>query len=349
MKITKILKINPIKPEEELIEEASTVLKSGGLVAFPTETVYGLGAYSFNENALKKIYKTKGRESDNPLIVHIASDCEISTVAKNLSSKDKLYMEKFWPGPLTLILEKHDDIPSVVTAGLKTVAVRCPKHPIAQALLQATGPIAAPSANISGKPSPTSANHVIDDLMGLVDIIIDGGSCTLGLESTVIDSSKNKILRPGSITDIDLSQFGIEKTKLNIYKKDNEEQPLSPGQKHKHYAPNAKTTLVIGTRENSIEKIKKLIKSAPNAKDIGILTTDENLDIYENTGAKLISLGKEDDPAKIAANLYNCLRQFDQEKNKNIEQIYIQGHFDNNGLFLPILDRLVRAASYDII
>lgn len=349
VKTTKILKINPTNPEPELIEEAVAVIKSGGLVAFPTETVYGLGANAFDQGAIKKIYETKGRESDNPLIIHIASEHEIDNVAKNPSPKDKTYMEEFWPGPLTLILKKHEKIPYNVTSGLETVAVRCPKHPVAKALIKSAGPIAAPSANISGKPSPTNAQHVINDLFGKVDIIIDGGPCTVGLESTIVDANQKLILRPGSITDVHLSDFGAVKIKLNLDPENNQQTPTSPGQKHKHYAPNAKTTLVIGTKEKSIEKINELINSAQSAQNIGILTTDESLNGYIDSKVTLVSLGKEGDPIGIAANLYNCLRLFDQPENNHIEQIYIQGHFNNYGLYLPILDRLVRASNYDII
>ena len=354
-KATIILKIDPSHPESELIEQAATVLKQGGLVAFPTETVYGLGALALDVTATSGIFKAKGRHSDNPLIVHVADAEQLNNLVSEVSPTTQACMNHFWPGPLTLVMPKQAHVPQVVTAGLDTVAVRCPMHPVARALIQAAGPIAAPSANLSGKPSPTTAQHVIEDLFGIVDIIIDGGSATVGLESTVVDPALGAILRPGSVTYADLQSVGINisETKLNMTPKPSDEQPTSPGQKYKHYAPNAKAMLVLGTADSTTDFIKSQLVTQAEACHIAVLTTDVHLDSFCNllSAPLTVSLGSAQDLRTIAANLYGCLRDFDTPQHQHITQIYVQAdfHHQDDPLALSIMDRLVRACSYDIV
>ncbi|MCL1936247.1 MAG: L-threonylcarbamoyladenylate synthase [Defluviitaleaceae bacterium] len=337
---TKIIKINSVSPEKEKIYNCVETLKSGGTVVFPTETVYGIGAYAFNPNSIKKIFLAKGRPSDNPLIVHCNFD-NINYVCSNITDKEKLYMDKFWPGPLTIILPKNENLPNIALANLPTVAVRIPNNKIALEIVNLAGPIAAPSANLSGKPSPTSTQHVIDDLFGKVDIIIDSESSTIGLESTVIDVNKKIILRPGHITKEDLSIFG-DNFYFDFSSKENK-APSSPGQKYKHYAPNAKTIIITGFKDNVIQKIKEFIYTHIR-ENIGILCTDETINEYENIFK--ISLGSITKPKDLCRNLYNALRVFDK---MGIKEIYIENFYPKTGIFLSLLDRLVKASSYNIL
>lgn len=350
-KATIILSIDPTNPEPELIEQAASVLRRGGLVAFPTETVYGLGALALDESAVLGIYQAKGRHSDNPLIVHVTDTSALESVVREVSPVAQACVDHFWPGPLTLILPKQEHVPQVVTAGLDTVAVRSPMHPIARALIAAAGPIAAPSANLSGKPSPTTAEHVIQDLFGIVDVIIDGGSATVGLESTVVDPALGAILRPGSVTHQDLQAVGVHMSPapLQMSAKPSHEQPTSPGQKHKHYAPNAKATLVLGTTQSTTSYIKSQLASHSEPNAIAVLSTHEHLESY--AGSLTVSLGREQDLPDIAANLYARLRDFDTPQHEHIAHIYVQASFhdSHNPLSLSIMDRLIRACSYNVI
>lgn len=347
--VTRILTIHPEQPEPELIEQAARVLKQGGLVAFPTETVYGIGALATHETAIAGIYQAKGRQSDNPLIVHIGHPTELDGLVRGINPLAQACIDGFWPGPLTLVLPKQPQVSSVICAGLDTVAIRCPMHPIARALIAAAGPIAAPSANLSGKPSPTTAAHVQQDLWGKVDLIIDGGPATVGLESTVIDPIQGAILRPGSITHAHLQLAGIAITKNNLLMtpKPSHEQPTSPGQKHKHYAPNAHATLVLGSAQTSTQFIKRQLMSQADPHQMAVLTSDNHVVSY--TGHTVMSFGQ--DLTTIAANLYSCLRAFDTQAYQHITQIYVQADFDQQAhpLALSIMDRLIRACNYDVI
>ena len=232
------------------IEAASEIIKNGGIIAFPTETVYGLGGSAFNEKAVLKIFLAKGRPSDNPLIVHISNENQLKAVVSKLPEDALKLKEAFWPGPFTMILPKTDEVPGVVSANLPTIGVRMPRSEVALKLIDLSGPIAAPSANISGKPSPTKASHVVDDLKGKIDALIEGEDCFFGIESTVYDVSERAILRPGSIT-----KEAIETVIGPINSPSNElvTSPKSPGQKYKHYCPKAKLTIVKGFVENIIE------------------------------------------------------------------------------------------------
>jgi len=252
---TRIVKINFKNPEISKIKEAANIIKMGGLVAFPTETVYGLGANGLDRKAVKKIFLVKGRPQDNPLILHISEIKQIYFLVNEIPNNAKKLIKRFWPGPLTIIFKKTKIVPDIVTCGLDTVAIRMPDNKIALELIEFAGvPIAAPSANISGRPSPTNAKHVAEDLMGSIDMLIDGGSVNIGIESTVIDLTQNPpvILRPGKIT-----QKQIEKIigKLQDKKEEFIETPKSPGMKYRHYSPDAKVIIVKDVKE--IKKLRK--------------------------------------------------------------------------------------------
>ncbi|MBD3249941.1 threonylcarbamoyl-AMP synthase [Candidatus Woesearchaeota archaeon] len=249
---TKIIKINPKNPEISKIEIASKILKKGGLVAFPTETVYGLGANGLNKIAVKKSFVAKGRPQDNPLILHVSDINQVNSLVKDIPDKAKTLMDKFWPGPLTIIFKKSKLVPDIVTCGLDSVAIRMPKNKIALELINSSGcPISAPSANLSGKPSPTNAAHVIDDLKNKIDVIIDGGQVEIGIESTVLDLTQKipSISRPGKITKENLEKV-IGDIKENVKSK----KPRSPGMKYKHYSPNAEVIII-----NEEEDLKKIL------------------------------------------------------------------------------------------
>ena len=257
--------------DDNEIAEAGEILRNGGLVAFPTETVYGLGASAFDSDAAKKIYAAKGRPSDNPLIVHICDKGQIKDIAEEIPESAKKVIDNFMPGPVTIILKKKSVVPNDVTAGLNTVAIRFPLHETAQKLIKAAGvPIAAPSANLSGKPSPTKAKHVVKDMTGRIDAIIDGGECNVGVESTIVDFTGEKpvILRPGGVTYDDLKGIGldVEIDKNILHSIAADEVPKCPGMKYKHYAPNAEVTVVEGEKDAVQSKIKELLEQCKNVK-----------------------------------------------------------------------------------
>ena len=263
---TIIRKVDKHNIDMQIMQEAGEILKKGGLVAFPTETVYGLGANALDEEAAKKTYAAKGRPSDNPLIVHIATLEDLEKVAKNISKDVEALANRFWPGPLTMIFEKTDIVPYGTTGGLDTVAVRMPSDPIARELILAGGGfVSAPSANTSGRPSPTTAEHVSEDLSGKIDMIIDGGSVDIGLESTILDMTVNPpmILRPGAITaemfEEVIDHVTIDETILGIETK---KAPKAPGMKYRHYAPKAKLTIVEGNIREEVLAIRQLVYEA---------------------------------------------------------------------------------------
>ena len=340
---TKIVKIDKDNINKREIEELGKIIASGGLVAFPTETVYGLGANAYDSEAVKKIYKAKGRPSDNPLIVHFADIESIKEAVFEITTDAELLLSHFSPGPLTVILKKSDKIPASITAGLDTVAVRIPSDKIARELIKAAKvPIAAPSANLSGKPSPTTPHHVIDDLMGRVDAIIDGGDCDVGLESTVIDMSKSipVILRPGGITPNDIKKLipniEIDKHILNAVKEN--EIPKCPGMKYKHYAPDADVTVIEGNAKNIKKKIDELLLSSKNIK-IGVITVtnqEYNADLVINAG----SSNKE-----YAKNLFRILREFDEQ---NIDVVFAEFIYDEE-FGLAVKNRLYKSAGNKVI
>lgn len=343
---TKILKINPDNIDKELLNEAVKVIGDGGNVAFPTETVYGLGANGLNEDAIKKIYIAKGRPSDNPLILHISHKDQIIPLVKEISEIANILIGKFWPGPLTIILKRSKIVPDIVTAGLDTVAIRMPDHPIALELISKSNvPIAAPSANTSGKPSPTKANHVIQDMMGRIPLIIDGGNTGVGLESTVLDLSTNipRILRPGGVTFEELKKVMSNVVQdESIISKDI--KPKSPGQKYRHYAPKAEMLLFTGDIQDIINKINTEIeKNILQGKKVGIMATEETKDKY-NKAIVLVS-GSRKKPETIAANLFSTIRELDKEE---VDIILAEGIYTDD-IGMAIMNRMIKAADGKII
>ena len=345
---TKVIKVNPINPEEELIKEAAELIKDGKLVAFPTETVYGLGANGLDGEASSRIFTAKGRPQDNPLILHISSLEELKPLVKSIPKEAEIIAERFWPGPITMIFERSSLISDVITAGLDTVAIRMPKHPVASALIKASGvPIAAPSANTSGRPSPTQAEHVIEDLYGKIDMIIDGGATGVGLESTVLDltSDRPTILRPGGVTLEDLRPIIPDVTlDLSIIKDGENIIPKSPGQKYRHYAPKADMIVYCGDVEDIVKAINKKAKElVENGKKVGIMATDETKDKYQE--GMVISVGNRRDKRTIAHNLFNILRKFDEKK---VNVILAEG-VEFQGIGIAIMNRMKKASGGNII
>ena len=328
---------------EKDINTAGGIIADGGLVAFPTETVYGLGASAFDTGAAKKIYAAKGRPSDNPLIVHIADKLQLSDIAAEIPNEAKIVIDKFMPGPITVILKKKPSVPDTVTAGLQTVAIRFPSNETAQRLIKAAGvPIAAPSANLSGKPSPTSAAHVIADMAGRIDAIIDGGACDVGVESTIVDftGDKPEILRPGGVTYDDLKAAGLDIIiNKNILKSIGaNEVPKSPGMKYKHYAPNAEVTVVEGEKDAVQKKIKELLKGV-DGKTAGVLA------MYgaEYDDAVILTAGESN--KEYAKNLFSALREFD---NLGVEIVFAE-FCEKDGYGLAVKNRLYKAAAQRVI
>ncbi|WP_099360894.1 L-threonylcarbamoyladenylate synthase [Fredinandcohnia onubensis] len=325
------------------IKEAAELLQENEVVAFPTETVYGLGANALSDEAVAKIYAAKGRPSDNPLIVHISTMEQLHIIAQDISGQAERLIEEFWPGPLTLVLKKKENaVASKVTAGLETVAVRMPSHPVALALIAATGlPLAAPSANLSGKPSPTLAKHVADDLTGKIAGVLDGGATGVGLESTVLDCSGEVpiILRPGGVTKEQLEEVcGVVEVDQAILKED--EAPKSPGMKYKHYAPTAPLTIVNG----SMEFIQSLVKEKQaEGLKVGVLTTTEREKNY--SADKIIACGSREDLETVANRLYDVLRLFDES---NVDVIFSES-FPSEGIGQAIMNRLTKAAGHKLI
>ena len=327
---------------KNIIDTAASALKNGGLVVFPTETVYGLGGNALDSDAAKKIYAAKGRPSDNPLIIHVSDPSE----AENYCFTNELYYDlakAFMPGPLTVILPKRPIIPYSVTGGLDTVAVRCPSHPIARSLISASGfPIAAPSANISGRPSPTCAEFVIEDMNGRVDMIIDGGECDIGLESTIvkIDGNKLILLRPGAITCDALACVceNVSVADAVIGALAENERPLSPGMKYRHYAPDSPFVLVKGSDDDVLD----FFEMSVNNENCAILCYDEEINML--TGNKLIPIGGRNDLAHQAKVLFTSLRIADK---MGADVIY--AHLPPlDGLGLALYNRMIRAAAHTI-
>lgn len=330
-----------ISKNYELIKEAGNAIKDGKLVIFPTETVYGLGANGLDINAVSSIFLAKGRKTDNPLILHISDINMLKEIALNINELEKKLMDDFWPGPLTIVLDKTNKVPDVVTGNLNTVGVRMPSNEIAKKLIEYSNtPIAAPSANVSGKPSGTNIKDIIDELGDKVEYIINGGDTDIGLESTVIRVIDNKIniLRPGYITKEDLEKYGeviVDKHILNNIKI--EEKVLSPGMKYKHYAPNTKCVLVYSDDESKMINKMKEIESEYNRSII--LTRSKNILKFNNS----IAMG--DTLEEISHNIFKLLRLADKE---NVEIIIIEG-VENKELGLAIMNRLLRACSYNYI
>lgn len=345
---TKIAVINE-ENKKELIREAATIIKQGGIVAFPTETVYGLGADALNSSAVEKIFIAKGRPQDNPLIIHIAEKDDVKKYTKNIPSIADKIMERFWPGPLTILLEKEDVIPNVTTAGLNTVGVRMPSNEVARKLIKESGvPIAAPSANISGRPSPTDMERCVEDLSGRVDYILGDKKCEVGVESTIIDCSVYPpcILRPGGITLEDLRKID-EKIYIDpsILSKPKEDiKPKAPGMKYRHYAPKAKVIIIKGNLQKTIEKINDLmVHYIIEGKKVGVMATEETKASYNSKN--VISVGTRKDINTVAQNLFEVLRAFDD---KEVDIVLCES-FEENGVGVAVMNRLNKSAGYDII
>jgi len=321
------------------IIEAASYFKRGELVAFPTETVYGLGANAMSTAAVENIFIAKGRPSDNPLIVHIATKEQLHDIACDIPSVAYTLMDHFWPGPLTLVLPKKDAVSPSVTAGLNTVAVRMPNHPIALALIQASGlPIAAPSANRSGRPSPTTAKHVLDDLDGRIAAVVDGGATGVGVESTVIDCTSNipTILRPGGVTKEEIERV-IGAVDIDRALVEKEAVPKSPGMKYTHYAPKAPLVVVYGSPSFLQQVVNEKRASGFT---VGVLTTEERRDVYE--ADVVIACGQRSDLRTVAKQLYDALRTFDET---HVDMIYSEA-FPDEGIGVAIMNRLLKAAGY---
>ena len=346
---TKLIKIDSDDPNKEDMREAAEIIRSGGLVAFPTETVYGLGANALDPEASKRIYAAKGRPSDNPLIVHICRFEELLSIAKEVPPQAEKLADAFWPGPLTMIVWKNEKVPYETTGGMDTVAIRMPNHPVALALIDESGcMIAAPSANTSGKPSPTEAGHVALDLDGKIPMILDGGSVGIGIESTIIDLTEKvpMILRPGYITKEMLEEVLGEEVRIDpgIIAADSTKKPKAPGMKYKHYAPKADLVLVEGEQEAVVAKINALVreKQAAGLK-VGVVATDETESLYQ--ADYVVTIGARSDEDAIARHLYKILREFDDW---NVDAIYSES-FSTPRIGQAIMNRLMKAAGHQVI
>ncbi len=341
---TKIIKAENLASAEEGLREAADIIKRGGLVAFPTETVYGLGASALDSEAARKIYEAKGRPSDNPLIIHIASpdDFEKWCEVENPEALE-IIKRSFVPGPITVIQKKKSIIPDTVTAGMDTVAVRCPSDPIARRLIELSGvPVAAPSANTSGRPSPTRASHVIEDMMGRVDMIIDGGESEVGLESTIIMLTQDRVvlLRPGGITLEELEEkLGhIDVDKAVLERLADGERPLAPGMKYRHYAPEASVVALVGDDEKIVEFMRRELESA----EVGVICYREDA---VPDGERVRVIGSREYKGEIAHGLFDSLRYFDSLK--GVKTIYTRMP-DTDRLGLAIVNRLLKACGYTV-
>lgn len=340
---TEFIKIDPENIDMDAMRRAGEIIAGGGLVAFPTETVYGLGASAVDSGAAEKIYTAKGRPSDNPLIVHVCSFEQIEELAENIPAYAKKLMQSFMPGPLTLILKKKSCIPDEVTANMDTVGIRFPSNPVAAALIKCSGvPIAAPSANISGKPSPTTARDVMEDMNGKIECIIDGGSCSVGVESTILDASGERpvLLRPGGIT-VDMIKEICPELKIDSHVLKSvapDEQPKCPGMKYKHYAPDAEVTVIEGEMENVRAKINELLKEN-KGRVTGVLTMYDSA--YDD--AVIINAGRQN--SEYARNLFSDLREFDR---LGVEVVFAE-FCENDGVGLAVKNRLYKSAGGRVI
>ncbi len=325
------------------LKQASLIIKNGGLVAIPTETVYGLSANALNGKAVEKIFKAKGRPMDNPLIVHICNINDIYKLVSDFPEKARILAENFWPGALTMVLPKSNIIPFEVSAGLETVAIRFPSHPIAMKFIEECGcPLAAPSANLSGSPSPTTARHVMDDMNGKIDAVIDGGECDVGLESTVITLAENppRLLRPGGVTLEEMEKIighiEVDNAVLNALKEN--QKAASPGMKYKHYAPKAKVILLRGSDENYIDFVNNIIDNNTIA-----LCYDEDIPYIK---IKKMSYGIKNDYISQAHRLFSVLREIDKDESTKL--VYARCP-DTTGMALAVYNRIIRAAGFEVI
>lgn len=343
-----ILKIAPDDIQKEDISRAGRILLTGGLVAFPTETVYGLGGNGLDAKASEKIYRAKGRPSDNPLIIHIADMKHLEEIVMEVPKQARILAKQFWPGPLTMIFRKNEKVPAETTGGLPSVAVRMPDHPVALALIRAGGGyVAAPSANRSGRPSPTLAAHVAEDLGNAIDMIVDGGPVGIGIESTIVDFTEEipTILRPGYITSDMLREcIGQVNVDRGLIEENSDIQPKAPGMKYRHYAPRAALTIVEGEEQKVIMKINELVaKAIHDGRQVGIISTDETAGKYRAGVVK--SIGTRLEEETIARHLYEVLRQFDESE---VSYIYSEAYYTPR-MGQAIMNRLLKAAGHTVI
>lgn len=347
---TKLVRIeNGDEESEKALQEAARILRTGGLVAFPTETVYGLGANAWDETAAGKIYAAKGRPSDNPLIVHISSIGELKPLVTNIPEVGRRLADAFWPGPLTMIFPKNGRVPDTTTGGLATVAVRMPGDAVARRLIALAGvPVAAPSANLSGRPSPTTAQHVWEDMKGRIEMILDGGPVGIGVESTIVDVSGTVpvLLRPGAVT-LEMLKTVAKTVEIDAAlggKPDPDIRPKAPGMKYRHYAPKAELTLVEGEAGAVAAKINQLVKERmASGGRVGNICTEETRGNYPE--GLLRSVGKRSQEETIAHNLFAVLRDFDDLQ---VDCIYSES-FSREHLGYAIMNRLTKAAGYRMI
>lgn len=337
---TEILKIN--SPDDEKIKLVGKILREGGLAAIPTETVYGLAGNALDGSCARKIFAAKGRPSDNPLIVHISSLSQWDELVKEIPDSAKALAEAYWPGPLTIILPKSELIPDEVSGGLDTVAVRMPENEIARAIIESAGvPLAAPSANLSGKPSPTSASHVIDDMNGRIEAIVDSGDCNVGVESTVITlaTSPARLLRPGKITPEMLADVlgEIEIDDAVFDKLLDGKEAASPGMKYKHYSPDAPVVLLKGSFDSFAAYVNK------NAKEGTVVLCFEGEE--KEISVPCITYGKRNDPSSQAKHIFDALRRVDKMGAKQVFARFPE----NEGMGLAVFNRLLRAAAFNVI
>lgn len=343
-----IVKMSEDALQEDALRKAGEILKNGGLVAFPTETVYGLGGNALDPEASMKIYAAKGRPSDNPLIVHIAEMEKLEEIVTRIPEKARVLAEKFWPGPLTMILPKADKVPPETTGGLNSVAVRFPSDKIAQRLIvEAGGFVAAPSANTSGRPSPTTAEHVAEDLGDTIDMLLDGGQVGIGLESTIVDFTEEipVVLRPGYISLEMLQEIlGDVRMDRGLLIQDAGIRPKAPGMKYRHYAPKADLTIVEGETEAVVARINEAAREAEaEGRQIGIIATEETIHQYPYGIIK--NIGSRTEEETIAHNLYEVLREFDQ---CDVCAIYSEAFYTPR-MGQAIMNRLLKAAGHKVI
>lgn len=334
--------------DDRIMETAGRIIKEGGLVAFPTETVYGLGGDALNPDSSRKIYAAKGRPSDNPLIIHICRLEDIYKIVSDFPEKAKRLAKEFWPGPLTMVLPKSGIVPKETTGGLDTVAVRMPVDPIALSFIEAAGGyIAAPSANVSGRPSPTSSRYVEEDMCGRIEMIIDGGEVEIGLESTIVDLTGDipMLLRPGGITlEMLRTVLGEVTVDPTIMEGNLAGRPKAPGMKYKHYAPKGELTIVSGESQAVVLRINELVaEEMERGEKVGVIGTEENISFYKGNSIK--SVGRRDDEVSIAKHLYRILREFDDE---GVTRIYSES-FSTGGMGQAIMNRLLKAAGHQVL
>ncbi|MEM2265860.1 MAG: threonylcarbamoyl-AMP synthase [Hadesarchaea archaeon] len=347
---TIVLRVDPANPEPEKIALAAEKLREGGLVAFPTETVYGLGADALNPKAMLSLFEAKKRPLDNPPIVHIGEQGELHLLAREVPSEAEKLAEKFWPGPLTLVLKRSPSVPSITTCGLETIAIRMPKHEVALALIRRSGtPIAAPSANLAGRPSPTRAEHVLQDLEGRIDLILDAGPTPIGVESTVLDLTVQppQILRPGGTPKEALEEVLGEVVfhpSVLSEKEPKIEKAKSPGMKYRHYAPKAEMWVVEGEPQAVEEELRRLSEELrKKGKKVGILATEETLSGCSADAT--CSLGRRGDLEEAARRLFGALRELDTQ---GVEIILAEG-MPLKGLGVALVNRLRKASGYRIV